>query len=142
MFCGRRLHAVLVTRYVSCNMSHWWWCCGQEGAAFGQIFATTPPVRFWTSLQLETMGAERPVGAVGVCINPSMVVMCEQNKVFGLYVWLGYRMILVLFVCVGYISSLVIVVSVLRSLTGDDGLLGPLGSINGYSSTGMNKELG
>ena len=70
-----------------------------------------------------------------------MVVMREDSKIFEVYVWLAYRMILVLFACVGLVLSLIIVDSVLRSLTGDGGLLRPLGSVNGFSSTGIYEEL-
>ena len=100
------------------------------------------PLDFGPPYSSRPWDLDEPFELLGYALNPDIVAMCEESKVFELYVWLGYRMILVLFVCVGYVSSLVIVVSVLRSLTGDDGLLGPLGSINGYSSTGMNKELG
>ena len=56
---------------------------------------------------------DEPFELLGYALNPGIVVMCEESKVFELYIWLGYRMRLVLFVCVGYVPSLGIVVSVL-----------------------------
>ena len=142
MLCGRRLHAVLVMRRLSCDLMHWWYFCGQEGAAPGQKLCNGSARSILDLLIAQDHGSWKTCwNCWGHALNEGMVVMFKELKIFELYARLGYRMILVLFVCVEYVSSLGIVVSVLRSSTGDDGLLGPLGLVNGCSSTGMDEEL-